>query len=239
MHALIGALIALHERHTSGRGQVVDVALTESLFSLLEGILPEYGYHGLVRERTGNIAHNSAPTNAYPCADGAFVCIAANTTPLFRTLFRVIGRPDHADDPDLWENKGRVRRADELDDLISAWTRTRTADEVVAVLRDRQVPVSRINSIADIVADAQFQARGMIVAVEDERLDRPSPVPASCPSCPGLRVASRTWPGRWVPTPTRSHSVAPRRIRPRPSRSPGEMAVSKASPRPASRSRNG
>ena len=218
MHALIGALIALHERHTSGRGQVVDVALTESLFSLLEGILPEYGYHGLVRERTGNIAHNSAPTNAYPCADGAFVCIAANTTPLFRTLFRVIGRPDHADDPDLWKNKGRVRRADELDDLISAWTRTRTADEVVAVLRDRQVPVSRINSIADIVADAQFQARGMIVAVEDERLDRPLLVPGVVPKL------SRT-PGR-VPYLARPLGADTDEIRERLGGAPPDQAAS-------------
>jgi formyl-CoA transferase len=181
MHALVGALIALHERNASGRGQVVDVALTESLFTLLEGILPEYGYHGLVRERTGNIAHNSAPTNAYACADGALVCIAANTTPLFRNLFRVIGRDDYADDPALRSNSGRVRRADELDEVIASWTRTRTADEIVALLRKYQVPASRINSIADIVADPQFQARDMIVAVKDDRLDKPLLVPGVAP----------------------------------------------------------
>ena len=94
LHAVIGALIALHEREASGRGQIVDVALTESLFSMLEGILPEYGYLGAIRERTGNIAHNSAPTNAYPCADGSLVCIAANTTGLSRRLFEAIGRDD-------------------------------------------------------------------------------------------------------------------------------------------------
>ena len=84
LHAVIGAFVALHERQKSGRGQVVDVALTESIFAMLEGILPEFAYHGAVRERTGNIAHNSAPTNAYPCADGITVCIAANTPGLFR-----------------------------------------------------------------------------------------------------------------------------------------------------------
>ncbi len=192
MHALVGALIALHERHASGRGQIVDVALTESLFSMLEGILPEYGYHGVVRERTGNIAHNSAPTNAYPCADGALVCIAAGTTTLFRSLFRVIGRDEYADDPALWSNWGRVRRARELDEVIASWTRTRTADEIVAQLRKHLVPVSRINSIADIVADPQFQARDMIVAVEDDRLDKPLLVPGIAPRL------SRT-PGRVPP----------------------------------------
>ncbi|HEX5590978.1 MAG TPA: CoA transferase [Candidatus Limnocylindrales bacterium] len=192
MHALAGALIALHERHTSGRGQVVDVALSEALFTMLEGILPEYGYLGAVRERTGNIAHNSAPTNAYPCADGALVCIAANITPLFRKLFRAIDRPDLADDPMLWSNHGRVRRSAELDEAITTWTRTKRADDVVAVLRERHVPVSRINSIADIVADPQFQARDMIVAVEDDRLERPLLVPGISPKL------SRT-PGRVPP----------------------------------------
>jgi formyl-CoA transferase len=181
MHALVGALIALHERQTSGRGQVVDVALTEALFTMLEGILPEYGYLGIVRERTGNIAHSSAPTNTYECADGVLVCIAANSTRLFTSLFRAIGRDDCADDPSLWTNAGRVRRADELDQTIASWTATRTADDVVAALRERQIPVSRINSIADIVADPQFQAREMVVAVPDERLDKPLLVPGVAP----------------------------------------------------------
>ena len=181
MHALVGALIALHERHTSGRGQVVDVALTEALFTMLEGILPEYGYLGFVRERTGNIAHSSAPTNTYDCVDGAQVCIAANSTRLFRSLFRAIGRDDCADDPTLWSNAGRVERADALDEVIASWTETHTADDVVALLREQQIPVSRINSIADIVADPQFRARDMIVPVEDERLEKPLLVPGIAP----------------------------------------------------------
>ena len=181
MHALVGALIALHERQASGRGQVVDVALTEALFSMLEGILPEYGYFGEVRERTGSIAHNSAPTNTYRCRDGTLVCIAASSTPLFRRLFRVIGRSDYAEDDQLSHNAARVARADELDDMIASWTRKRTADEVVSVLRGAQIPVSPINSIADIVADQQFLAREMIVAVEDPRLERPLLVPGVVP----------------------------------------------------------
>ena len=181
MHAVAGALVALHERHASGRGQVVDVALTEALFSMLEGILPEYGYFGTVRERTGNIAHNSAPTNTYRCRDGALVCVAANTTPLFRRLFRVVGRSDYADDERLAHNGARVALAGELDDVIGSWTREHTADAVVSALREAQVPVSRINSIADIVADPQFLAREMIVAIEDPRLERPLLVPGVVP----------------------------------------------------------
>jgi formyl-CoA transferase len=181
LQAVIGALIALHERGASGRGQVVDVALTESLFAMMEGILPEYAYHRAVRERTGNIAHNSAPTNAYPCADGALVCIAANTTSLFRTLAAVIGRDDYVADSELGTNEGRVARAAELDAAIAAWTRRRPAGEVVETLRSRQVPVSRINTIADIAADAQFRAREMLVEAEDDRLDRPLLVPGVVP----------------------------------------------------------
>lgn len=181
LHAVVGALIALHEREASGRGQIVDVALTESLFSMLEGILPEYAYHGAVRERTGNIAHNSAPTNAFACADGTLVCIAANTTGLFRTLLRAIGRDDYADDPDLVTNEARVARAGELDAVIGAWTRQRSAAEVVQLLRGQRIPVSRINSIADIAVDPQFVDRGMIVPVHDDRLERPLLVPGVVP----------------------------------------------------------
>jgi formyl-CoA transferase len=192
LHAVTGALIAVHERATSGRGQVVDVALTESMFSMLEGILPEYGYLGAVRERTGNIAHNSAPTNAYACADGSLVCIAANTTGLSRKLFEALGRDDFLADDLLATNEGRVDRAAELDDAIGAWTRIRTAAEVVSILRERGVPVSRINSIADIVDDAQFRVREVIVEVTDPRLDRPLLVPGIVPKL------SRT-PGRVPP----------------------------------------
>ena len=181
LHALVGALIALHERHASGRGQIVDVALTESLFAMLEGILPEYAYFGAVRERTGNIAHNSAPTNVYGCADGALVCIAANTTSVFRSLARTIGRDDYAADATLATNEGRVARARELDEVIGAWTRSRTATEVVRILREQEVPVSRINSIADIATDPQFVARDMIVRVADDRLERPLLVPGVVP----------------------------------------------------------
>ena len=220
LHAVIGAMIALHERRTSGHGQVVDVALTEALFSMMEGILPEYGYLGSIRERTGNIAHNSAPTNVYACVDGALVCIAANTTSLFKDLFEAIGRADLAGDRDLWTNEGRVQRAADLDAAIGEWTGTRTTDDVVALLRDHRIPVSKINSIADIVADPQFQAREMIVAVDDDRLEKPLLVPGVVPKLSrtpgrvphlGRALGADTdevrdamgWPGSVEPQPTR------------------------------------
>lgn len=229
MHAVVGTLIALHERERSGRGQLVDVSLTESLFTMLEAILPEYGWDGEVRERTGNIAHNSAPTNCYSCADGALVCIAANTSPLFRNLFREIGRGDLADDESLAHNEGRVARAAELDDVIAAWTRERTADVVVRVLRERKIPVSRINSIADIAADPQFRAREMIVAVEDPRLDRALLVPGISPKL------SRT-PGH-VPPLARPLGADTRAVRARVDATPAGPSDSPTGVPPSSRSR--
>lgn len=181
LHALVGLLMALHERHSSGRGQIVDVSLADSIVAMLEGILPEYGYLGLIRERTGSIAHNSGPTNTYPCAGGTVVCIAANTTGLFRRLFTAIGNPAVADTESLHSNDERIRRAQELDEMIRSWTRQRSADDVIATLRQHRVPVSRISSIADIRADPQFVARQMIVEVEDERLDKPLLVPGVTP----------------------------------------------------------
>jgi formyl-CoA transferase len=181
LHALIGLLIALHERQSSGLGQIVDVSLADSVLAMLEGILPEYSYFGIVRERTGGIAHNSGPTSTYECADGTVVCIAANTTSLFRRLFEAIGRPEYARDTALYSNDERILRARELDEAIESWTRTRPAAEVVATLRAYMVPVSLISSIADIAEDPQFRARQMVVPVSDERLERPLLVPGITP----------------------------------------------------------
>jgi len=181
LHALVGLLIALHERHQSGLGQIVDVSLADSVLAMLEGIVPEYGYFGLVRERTGGIAHNSAPTNTYPCADGAVVCIAANTTGLFKRLFLSIGRADLAEDASLDSNEERVRRGKVLDNAITSWTMVRTSSEVIETLRAQRIPVSQINSIADVCADPQFLARQMITTMADERLDRPLLVPGITP----------------------------------------------------------
>lgn len=181
LHAVIGLLLALRERDQSGRGQDVDVALTEAVFSMLEGILPEFSYFGAVRKRTGNIAHNSAPTDAYPTGDGALICIGANTTSLFRKLFHLMGRSDLAEDPRFQDNRGRVAAADELNGHIADWTRERESAELQQLLREHRIPASKVNSIADIAREDHFRERGMIEQMTDPRLDKPLDVPGVMP----------------------------------------------------------
>jgi formyl-CoA transferase len=162
MFGVIGALMALHHRHASGRGQVVDVALYEAVFAMMESMLPEYGMGGFVRERSGAALPGIVPSNTYPCRDGRYVVIGANADSIFKRMMRAIGRPDLADDPTLASNDGRVRRTAELDTVIGEWTSQHDLDAVLQVLERAEVPSGRIYSIADIAADLHYQARGMI-----------------------------------------------------------------------------
>ena len=162
MFGVIGALMALHHRTQSGQGQVVDVALYEAVFAMMESMLPEYGMGGFVRERSGAALPGIVPSNTYPCRDGKYVVIGANADSIFKRMMRAIGRADLADDPALAGNDGRVRRTEELDGVIGEWTSRHSLDEVLAVLEKAEVPSGRIYSIADIVADLHYQARGMI-----------------------------------------------------------------------------
>jgi formyl-CoA transferase len=164
LHGVIGVLLALHHRDANGgKGQFVDVALFESVFNVMESLLPEYDAFGVVRERSGSALPGIAPTNAYRCKDGLYVLVAGNGDSIFRRLMQAIGRPDLAKDPGLAQNDGRAARAQELDAAIEAWTLERTRDEVLAVVDAAAVPVGRIYSIADIAADPQYHARDMIV----------------------------------------------------------------------------
>jgi formyl-CoA transferase len=162
MFGVIGALTAIHHRATSGKGQVVDVALYEAVFAMMESMLPEYGMGGNVRERTGSALPGIVPSNTYRCGDGKYVVIGANADSIFRRMMKAIGRADLADDPSLADNAGRVKRTQELDRAIGEWTATVTLDEALAVLEKAEVPSGRIYSIADIAADLHYQARGMI-----------------------------------------------------------------------------
>ena len=162
MYGAMGALMALHQRHKTGRGQVVDVALYEAVFSMMESMLPEFGMTGFVRERSGASLPGIVPSNTYLCADGQYVVIGANGDSIFKRMMQAIGRPDLAHDPALADNAGRTQRTRELDDAIGAWTGANTLDQVLEILAQADVPSGRIYSIADIVADMQFQARGMI-----------------------------------------------------------------------------
>jgi formyl-CoA transferase len=162
MFGVVGALSALHERATSGKGQVVDVALYEAVFAMMESMLPEFGIDGFVRERSGASLPGIVPSNTYPCKDGKYVVIGANADSIFKRMMRAIGRPDLADDPSLAGNDGRVKRTEELDRAIAEWTLRHDLEEILEVLDEAEVPSGRIYSVADIVADLHYQARGMI-----------------------------------------------------------------------------
>jgi formyl-CoA transferase len=162
MFGVIGALTALHHRTRTGTGQVVDVALYEAVFAMMESMLPEYGMDGTVRERAGAALPGIVPSNTYPCADGRYVVVGANADSIFRRMMRAIGRDDLADDPALADNAGRVKRTAELDRAISDWTSRHDLETVLQVLEKAEVPSGRIYSIADIVADMHYRARGMI-----------------------------------------------------------------------------
>ncbi|MDR6887187.1 MULTISPECIES: CaiB/BaiF CoA transferase family protein [Variovorax] len=164
LHGVIGVLTALHHRTAhGGNGQFIDVALYESVFNVMESLLPEYDAFGAVRERSGSALPGIAPTNAYKCSDGRYVLVAGNGDSIFRRLMRAIGRADLENDPQLVHNDGRVQRVEEIDVAIEAWTLQRGRDEVLAVLDAAGVPVGRIYSVADIAADPQYKARQMIV----------------------------------------------------------------------------
>jgi crotonobetainyl-CoA:carnitine CoA-transferase CaiB-like acyl-CoA transferase len=180
LYGVIGAMMALQSRQSTGRGQVVDVALYEAVFSVMESMLPEFDRFGVVRERTGSILPGIAPTSAYRCADDSFVLIAANGDSIFQRLCHAIGRDDLASDPALAHNDGRAARQQWLDEQIEQWTAPRSPDEVVAIMQAADVPASKIYTIRDIVADAQFAAREVIREVtlhDGSRLSVPGVVP--------------------------------------------------------------
>ena len=163
LHGVIGALMALHERRASGRGQVIDVALYESVFNMMESLIPEYSFDGTVRQRMGAQLAGIVPSNTYQSRDGVHIVIAANGDSIFKRLMRVMARDDLADDPQLADNAGRVRRQQELDDTISAWCASHEAAAVIAMLQSAEVPHGKIFSAADIHHDPQYRAREMIL----------------------------------------------------------------------------
>jgi crotonobetainyl-CoA:carnitine CoA-transferase CaiB-like acyl-CoA transferase len=167
LHGVIGALMSLLRVKTGqGRGQVVDVSLYESVFNLMESLVPEYDLMGHVRTRTGGALPGISPSNTYPSSDGRYIVIAGNSDPIFKRLMQVIGRPDLADDPALASNDGRVRNNAMLDAAIAAWTSQQTMEGILARLDAADVPAGRIYSVADILADPHYAAREMILPTE-------------------------------------------------------------------------
>ncbi|MBV4551412.1 CoA transferase [Pseudomonas sp. SWRI102] len=164
MHAVIGALMSLLRVKTGqGEGQVVDVSLAESVFNVMESLVPEYDMLGHVRERSGGSLPGIAPSNTYPTADGAYVVIAGNSDPIFKRLMAAIGRSDLGEDPAFAHNDGRAIQCDLLDEAISQWSSRHPIDFVLDTLEKAEVPAGRIYSVADIVADPHYLARGMIL----------------------------------------------------------------------------
>ena len=180
LHGVIGVLLALRDRDANGgKGQMVDVALYESVFNCMESLLPEYSVFGAVREASGGALPGIAPSNGYPCRDG-YVIVAGNGDSIFQRLMTAIGRLDLAGAPDLATNDGRVRRADELDMAIGAWTLERNVADVLAHLTAAQVPVGRMYTAKDIAEDPQYRARGMLQRITTRdgwELDVPGIVP--------------------------------------------------------------
>ena len=161
----IGALMALRHREVNGGGgQVVDVALYEAVFAMMESLVPEFDVAGFVRERTGNIMPGITPSNTHTTRDGKHVTIGANGDAIFVRLMRAIGRHDLADDPGLADNTGRDARRDELYAVIDAWCAGRDETDVLAALAAADVPSSRVYSVADMFADPQFLARDMLLS---------------------------------------------------------------------------
>ncbi|MBS0412033.1 MAG: CoA transferase, partial [Proteobacteria bacterium] len=165
-HAVMGIMMALHARQRTGRGQVVDAAIYESVLAMMENLITEYDITGYVRERSGSILPGIAPSNVYPAAGEAMVLIGGNGDTVFRRLAETMGRPDLAADPRFVDHASRGRNQAELDAIIADWTRTQDLDALLALLEDNGVPCGRVYRAPDMLADPQFIAREAIVETE-------------------------------------------------------------------------
>jgi len=171
LHGVIGILMALHERHQSGLGQVIDIALYEAVFNCMESLLPEYSAFGEVRQAAGSALPGIAPSNAYLCKDGAYVLIAGNGDSIFKRLMTAIGHTAMANNPEFSDNTGRVKHIVQIDDAIGAWALLHNVDEVLKVLEQAKVPAGKIYTAADIAQDPHFRARDMILSQIDTHGD--------------------------------------------------------------------
>ena len=180
LHGAIGVLTALYHRQANGgRGQVIDVALHEAVFNCMESLIPEYSAFGAVRGAAGSALPGIAPSNAYACADG-WVLIAGNGDSIFKRLMETIDRADLGAEPELAQNAGRVRRANELDEAIGAWTGPRSVQQVLDAMRTAKVPAGKVFNARDIVEDPHYQARDMLLEQQTrdgQRLTVPGVVP--------------------------------------------------------------
>ena len=198
MHAALGIVMALYNRsgrqgrEGGGTGQEIDVAIYESVFNMMEAVVPEFDRLGMVREREGSKLTGIVPTNTYRCRDGLYVIIGGNGDSIFKRLMIAAGREDMAGNPEYATNADRVRNEPAVDGAISDWTATLTAAEVVAALEAAQVPVGSIYTVKDMVNDPHYNARGMFEEVEVG--GRPLKIPAMSPRLSGTPGGTE-WPG--------------------------------------------
>jgi crotonobetainyl-CoA:carnitine CoA-transferase CaiB-like acyl-CoA transferase len=179
IHAALGVLLAYIGRQRDGQGQVVDVAIFEAVFNLLEGVIPEYAGAGVVRQPSGSTLTGIVPSNTYRCADGRLIVIGANTNSMFKRLAEAMGQPAMAGDPRFADNAGRVTHQTEIDDAVEAWTRSQPAAAALAALDEAGVAAGPIYDARDMFADPQFRARGLFqeVTIDGEPLTIPAIVP--------------------------------------------------------------
>ena len=206
LHAALGIVMALYNRsgrkgrEGGGTGQEIDVAIYESVFNMMEAVVPEFDRLGMMREREGSKLTGIVPTNTYQCRDGLYVIIGGNGDSIYKRLMIAAGREDMANNPEYATNADRVRNEPAVDGAISTWTATLTAAEVVAKLEAAQVPVGSIYTVKDMLNDPHYQARGMFEEVEVG--GRPLKIPALTPKLSGTPGGTE-WPGPEVG----SHSV--------------------------------
>ncbi len=167
-YGCIGVLAALHVRSRTGKGQVIDAALYESVLQVMESVVPEYDHMGLIRERSGSFLPGIAPSNVYRCSDGDYM-IGANKDSLWQRLAEAMERPDLGADPRYATHIARGENQIELDALINAWTATLTVDQADALMNEYSIPAGRVYRAPEMLADPHFQAREAIIEVETER----------------------------------------------------------------------
>lgn len=192
IHAALGILLAYISRQNDGEGQVVDVAIFEAVFNLLEGVIPEFDGAGIIREPSGSTLTGIAPTNTYLCADGKLIIIAANSQSMFKRFAEVMGNPEMADDPRFDDNNGRWDHKEEIDDTVERWTRSLPSTEALTLLDNAGVAAGPIYNAEDMFNDPQFRARGLFqeVTVDGKSLNIPAIIPLLS------RTPGRTdWPG--------------------------------------------
>lgn len=192
LHAAFGVALSLLSRQTSGLGQVVDIALYEAMFNLLEGVVPEFDGAGVIREPSGTTVTGIVPTNTYRCGDGKFVVIGGNGDSIFKRLMEAAGRADMANDSRLSDNAGRVEHEQSIDEAISSWCQNHTSAEVLQTLEESRVPAGPIYNAEDMLADPHFNERGLFEQVEinGEQLKIPGMIP-KLSDTPG----ETQWPG--------------------------------------------